>query len=173
VIGWTEFVELPDWGIPRLKAKVDTGARTSALHVDSLRRLPDGRVRFEVVLHRRRADRRVTVEAPVLRQTRVRSSTGVYRRRHVVPVRIRLGHVDKVIEVSLVSRDQMIFRMLLGRSAFSGDFLIDASRQCVQDPPRVPSAKRGAGAGRPGRTGGAGRPGRARGPGRAGPRRTP
>jgi hypothetical protein len=144
VIGWTEYVELPDWGIPRLRAKVDTGARTSALHVDDVRRLPGDRVRFDVVLHRKRNDRRVTVEAPILRQTRVRSSTGVYRRRYVVPARIRLGHVDKTIEVSLVARDKMIFRMLLGRSAFSGEFLIDASRQCIQGVPhsvRIPKTR--------------------------------
>ena len=131
VIGWTEWVDLPDWGIPWLKAKVDTGARTSALHVDLVEDLGDGRVRFDVVLHRERRDRRVTVEADVLRRSRIRSSTGVWRRRYVVPARIRLGTVTKLIEVSLVARDKMLFRMLLGRSAFSGDFLIDASRQCL------------------------------------------
>jgi hypothetical protein len=141
IIGWTEYVELPDWGIPRLKAKVDTGARTSALHVDSIERLSSGRVRFAVVLNVRSA-RRVLAEARVIRQTRVRSSTGVYRRRYVVPVRIRLGHVDKTIEVSLVARDRMIFRMLLGRSAFSGDFLIDGSRQCIQGDPNAPALRR-------------------------------
>lgn len=136
VIGWSEYVTFLEWDLPPIKAKVDTGARTSALHVEAIQRLRGGRVRFEVVLHRRRADRRVTVEAPVTRRARVRSSSGEWTWRYVVPARIRLGPVDKEIEVSLVSREDMIFRMLLGRSAFSGDFLIDASRQCVQGRPR-------------------------------------
>lgn len=131
VIGWYEHVDLPDWGVRGIKAKIDTGARTSALHVSSVRKLRNGLVRFEVVLHRKHAHRRITVEAPVLRRTRVRSSTGVNRIRYVVPVRLRLGSVVKTIEVGLVSRDKMLFRMLLGRSAFSGEFLIDASRHCV------------------------------------------
>lgn len=143
VIGWTEWVEFPDWDIPWIKAKVDTGARTSALHVDRVEDLGDGHVRFDVVLHRTRRDLRVSVEARILRRTRIRASTGVWRRRYVVPALIRLGPVTKTIEVSLVSRDKMLFRMLLGRSAFSGDFLIDASRQCLM---RRPRASRGASA---------------------------
>lgn len=131
VIGWYEYVDFPDWEVRGIKAKVDTGARTSALHVSSVRKLRNGLVRFEVVLNRTRSHARLVVEAPVLRRTVVRSSTGVNRTRYIVPVRIRLGEVEKTVEVGLVSRDKMLFRMLLGRSAFSGEFLIDASRHCV------------------------------------------
>src|SRR6188474_2231761 len=63
LIGWTEYVDLPDWGVRRLLAKVDTGARSSALHVENIRELPRGLVAFDVVLHRERRDRRVHVRA--------------------------------------------------------------------------------------------------------------
>jgi hypothetical protein len=142
VIGWYEYVDLPEWGIAGVRAKIDTGARTSALHVGAVRKQRDGRVQFDVILHRKHQHRRVTVRAHVLRRTRVRSSTGHNRIRYVVPARVRLGGVEKTIEVSLVCRDKMLFRMLLGRSAFSGDFLIDASRQCVLGVPRERAGRR-------------------------------
>jgi hypothetical protein len=131
VIGWYEHVDLPEWGIRGIRAKIDTGARTSALHVDGVRKLKGGHVRFDVVLNRKRRKARVTVEAPVRRRSRVTSSTGHYRLRYVVPLRIRLGGIEKTIEVGLVARERMRFRMLLGRSAFAGEFLIDASRRCL------------------------------------------
>ena len=68
VIGWAELVDIPEWNIARMRAKMDTGARTSALHVENIREVGHGRVRFDVRLHRRKLDRRVTVEAPILRR---------------------------------------------------------------------------------------------------------
>lgn len=131
IIGWTEYIDFPDWHIAGMKAKVDTGARTSALHVEDLKTLSDGRVRFHVILSRKNQERRVTVTAPVLKWARVRSSTGVYRRRCFVMARVRIGHVEKEIEVSLVSRERMLFRMLLGRKAIERDFLVDVSKRSV------------------------------------------
>jgi hypothetical protein len=140
-MGWVEYVSFPDWKVDAVKAKVDTGARISALHVDRIRELKDGRIRFEVVLHIRQRHLRVTAQATVLRKTRIRSSNGVYQERYVVKTPVRLGPVERTIEVSLVSRSEMVFRMLLGRDAVEG-FLIDASRQCLLGPPRrIPRKK--------------------------------
>lgn len=129
VIGWSEPVEFVDWGIGRIRAKVDTGARSSALHVEDLEELPDGRVRFSVVRSRREKRPPVAVVAEVVKWARVRSSTGQYRRRCFVRTRVRLGPVEKEIEISLVSREKMIFRMLLGRKALEHDFVVDVSRK--------------------------------------------
>ncbi len=141
LIGWTEYVDLPDWNIKKLRAKVDTGARSSALHVENVVELPRGRIRFDVVLHRERRDRRVHVTARVLRRSRVRSSNGETETRYFVRTRIRLGPVERDVDLSLVNRGKMIHRMLLGRTALSGPFLIDPSRRMVQAPKK--KAKRG------------------------------
>ena len=129
VIGAAEFVDIPAWGVRGLAAKVDTGARTSALHVENVRELPRGRVRFDVRLHRRLPERRVTVEAAIRRRGRVRSSSGDAEPRLFVVVGICVGPVRKRVELGLVDRKNMIYRMLLGRSALAGSFLVDAGRR--------------------------------------------
>jgi hypothetical protein len=141
LIGWTEYVDLPDWGVRRLLAKVDTGARSSALHVENIHELPRGLVAFDVVLHRQRRDRRVHVRAHVTRRSRVRSSNGELSARLFVRTTLRLGGVEKSIEVGLVDRAKMIHRMLLGRAALEGPFLIDVDHQLLQGRPR-PRARR-------------------------------
>jgi len=123
VIGRREVVTLPDWGV-RLRAKVDTGARSSALDVDDVEPIAGGRVRFSVVLRRDRT-RRVRAEARISRVGRVRPSSGVSQPRYFVTTRMRLGGIDKPVEISLVPRRGMLCRMLLGRSALTGDFLVD------------------------------------------------
>ncbi len=128
-IGWTEYVDLPDWNIARLKAKVDTGARTSALHVESVEKQEDGTVCFQVILNRNDPEDRVKVHAPILKEGRVRSSNGKYSQRYFVKTRIRIGTVEKEIEISLVSREKMIYRMLLGRKALEKDFIVDVSKR--------------------------------------------
>ena len=135
-IGWKEYVSLPDWGINRVRAKVDTGARTSALHVEELEVLGDGLVRFQVVLSRKHRHRRIEVCAPVSKWARVRSSTGHYTRRCFVTTSIRIGPVLKEAEISLVSREDMQFRMLLGRTTLGKDFLIDVGRADLLSRPR-------------------------------------
>jgi hypothetical protein len=125
VIGLAEYVELPRWHIARLRAKVDTGARTSALHVENIRELAHDRVRFDVRLHRVRAHRRVSVEAPISRRARVRPSSGVSQLRIFVTTAVLIGQYEQEVEFSLVDRQNMIFRMLLGRSALEHRFLVD------------------------------------------------
>lgn len=131
VIGWSEFADFPQWGIRRLKAKVDTGARTSALHVENLELLRGGFATFEVVHGTRKNPRTKHVTARVIRQSRVRSSTGEYTKRCFVRTTIRLGDIEKEIEISLVSREKMLFRMLIGRKALEHDFLVDVSKKVV------------------------------------------
>lgn len=131
VIGCSEYVQFPEWDIDTVQAKVDTGARTSALHVEDIERLNNGRVRFHVMVGRRPPFRRVEVTAPVVKYARVRSSTGHYAMRVFVRTRVRIGPVEKDIEISLVSREKMMYRMLLGRRALERDFLVDVSRRRV------------------------------------------
>jgi len=129
VIGLAEYVDIPSWRIAGLRAKVDTGARSSALHVENLRELSRGRVRFDVRLHRLKSERRVTVEAPIVRRARVRASTGVASSRIFVAVTVRIGAVVQEIELGLVDRANMLYRMLLGRMALANHFLVDPSRR--------------------------------------------
>lgn len=126
-VGWREFVALPEWGIRRIRAKIDTGARTSALHVDNIEPLPGDRVRFHVILHRHHPHRRVQVEADRVRIARVKPSSGRVQERCVVATRVRLGPVEQVIELGLVCRQQMLCRMLVGRTALEGRFIVDPS----------------------------------------------
>lgn len=136
VVGWNEYVDLPEWGIRRLGAKVDTGAKTSALHVENIEPVGRGRIRFDVVVHRDKRDRHFPVSARVVRRARVRSSNGEYDVRYFVETTVRIGPVEKTIEVSLVDRGKMAHRMLLGRTALAGDFVVDVSKRHLLDPVR-------------------------------------
>jgi hypothetical protein len=142
-IGWTEYVELPDWGIASLCAKMDTGARSSAIHVEELREIGRERVRFCVVLRRGDPHRRVEVSARVVRRGRVRSSNGQYEWRLFVRSTLRLGALERSVELSLVDRREMTYRMLLGRSALAG-LLIDPAHRNLLGRPRAaaPRARR-------------------------------
>jgi hypothetical protein len=129
IIGAAEYVDFPDWGVRGLSARIDTGARTSALHVENVRELPGGRVRFDVRLRRDDPGARVTVEAKVSRRTLVRSSTGDEAPRLFVKAYVLLGGVEQRVEVGLVDRRRMLYRMLLGRSALARRFLVDVTKR--------------------------------------------
>jgi hypothetical protein len=137
VIGWNEHVDLPDWHIRGLKAKIDTGARSSALHVDGLKVLPRRRLEFQVVLHRHHHDRRIHVVAPIARRSRVRSSTGEYSVRYFVVTRLRMAGIENEIEISLVDRSDMLFRMLVGRTALAGTYLVDPAHKNLGKPAQL------------------------------------
>jgi len=138
IIGVTEYVDIPAWRILKLRAKIDTGARSSALHVENIRELGGGRVRFDVRLSRSESDRRVTVESRIARRGQVRPSSGEPEERIFVAVKVRIGPVERVIELSLVDRGRMIFRMLIGRRALAHAFLVDPGRRYVLQPPSGP-----------------------------------
>jgi hypothetical protein len=130
-IGWREWVGLPDLGIPRVKAKVDTGARSSSLHAFKLKPFErDGVawIRFEVHPRQRESREAVVVEAPILEYRSVRSSSGIAQKRPVIVTRVELLGQSWPVELTLARRDQMGFRMLLGRQAIRGRFLVDAGR---------------------------------------------
>lgn len=133
-IGWKEMVDLPVWGIENIIAKADTGARRSAIDVKDIEELPGGKVRFFVVLHGKDRDLSKEIVAPIAHQTHVRSSNGQQDERYFVTTQVKLGDRTKAIELSLVCRRNMTCRMLIGRKALEGDFLVDSSRSFVTRP---------------------------------------
>jgi hypothetical protein len=132
VIGWKEYVDFPEWGVQRVKAKVDTGARTSALDVVRcvVERGPNGFVaRLELALNRRRPEHVVAVETPVLGMVRVTNSGGVREERPVIETTMRLGSVEKRIRLTVTDRSRMLIPMLLGRHALAGTFVVDVGHK--------------------------------------------
>lgn len=131
VLGWREWVGFPDIGIPQVKAKVDTGARTSCLHaflVEPFER--DGKqwVHFDMHPLQRNSSDVIRCEAPVLEQRTIRDSGGHEELRYVIETTITVGKNRLKAEVTLTDRDTMKFRVLLGRTAIRGNFLVDAGR---------------------------------------------
>ena len=125
IIGWREHIVLPDWGIKRIRAKIDTGARTSAIHCARIEKLSAGRVRFEVVIRERPKRQTIWVEADVVRESVVKPSTGEPQTRLVCKTRMRLGSAEHDIEIALVCREGMLCRMLLGRRGVPPGFTVD------------------------------------------------
>ena len=128
VLGWREWVGLPHWGITHLKAKVDTGARTSSLHTFDLEWFErDGKpwVRFEIHPWQRSTVDAVVAEAAVESTRDIRSSSGEIDHRPVVRAPLFIAGRDVDAEITLTRRDEMGFRMLIGREALRGRFLVD------------------------------------------------
>lgn len=128
IIGWEEWVSLPDLGLPAIKAKIDTGARTSALHAHLIE--PFGPadaplVRFAVHPIAGRTDIEITCSAPIVARREVTSSNGETERRYVIATKARIGNRDWPIEVTLTNRESMAYRMLIGRQAIKGDMYVD------------------------------------------------
>lgn len=141
MIGWREWVGLPELGVRACKAKIDTGARSSAIHAVDLRRVGRDRVRFRVAPARRGGDEPPLVELPLLEIRSVRSSNGLKEDRYFVKTEVELLGRLWHIELTLAERDRMRFRMLLGREAIRGRFLVDPGRSFV-DPARRPRGQR-------------------------------
>ena len=121
VIGWREWIGLPDLGIKKIKVKVDTGARSSSLHAFNQRIFErDGEewVRFEVHPVQRKCDEALEVEAKIAEFRSVRSSSGRASMRPVIITSVELLGITWPVELTLARRDEMGFRMLLGRQAF-------------------------------------------------------
>lgn len=136
VIGWREWIAFPDLGIAAIKAKIDTGARTSSLHASHIRRFQrDGRewVSFEVHPLQRNNRTTISAEAPLIEHRMVRSTSGHETVRPVIETVLLVGGIARTIELTLSNRDAMGFRLLLGRRALRR-FHIDPSRSYLTAP---------------------------------------
>lgn len=138
-IGWREWVALPDFGVEAIKAKVDTGARTSSLHAFGVQVFAvdgDEWVRFEVHPEQRSRRGTAVVKARVVANRKVRSSTGHVQERPVIKTRLTLNGRTWPVEITLTNRDEMGFRMLLGRAALRRKFVVDPGRSFLASDPR-------------------------------------
>lgn len=127
-LGWREWLKLPALGIERIKAKIDTGARTSALHafyVEPYIFNGDQWVRFGVHPHQYDREKVVECQAPVKDYRVVSDSGGHLEKRFVIETTLSIGGIDWDAEITLTDRDTMKFRMLLGRTAMQGRFLVN------------------------------------------------
>ena len=138
IIGFREWIHIPAWGLGPLRAKADTGAKTSAIDVESIRQRPNGMLEFDLATHRTKRNRTRTVEAAVTRRAIVKSSTGQEQERFFVNTDVVLGDYTHSVEISLVNRRGMIYRMLLGRAALAGRFLVDAGDEFLLGKPTSP-----------------------------------
>ena len=132
VLGWCETLALPDLSIPAIEAKIDTGARSSSLHVDSQQCFArDGSDWVRFALHLDGADARLAVqaEAPVHDRRAVRDSGGHETERVFILTRLVIAGIRYPIEVNLAARRGLKFPMLLGRTALAGRFLVDPARK--------------------------------------------
>lgn len=135
VLGWREWLGFPDLGITQIKAKVDTGARTSCLHaffVKPFQRDGADWIRFGIHPLQGDTNEEVHCEAPVKDQRIVRDSGGHEELRYVVETTVSIGDNQYPVEVTLTDRDTMKFRVLLGRSGIGEEYVVDPGRSYVQ-----------------------------------------
>lgn len=132
LIGWREWVSLPELGIKAIKAKVDTGARTSTLHAFEVEPYDESgvpMVRFGIHPIQKRTDVEVYCTAPVVDRRWVTDSGGHREQRWIILTQVSLGGITWPLELTLTNRDSMLFRMLLGRTGMGSHFMVkpDAS----------------------------------------------
>jgi ribosomal protein S6--L-glutamate ligase len=136
VLGWEEWIALPSLGLPAIKAKIDTGAKTSALHAEAIEAYGPAsapRARFIIRPAPRRPDIAITCIAPIIDRRSITSSNGIPEERFVISADIAIAGRLWPIEISLSDRGEMNYRMLLGRQALTGTgLLIDPSASIVQ-----------------------------------------
>jgi len=153
-LGWEEWAAFPDLGLPAIRAKVDTGARTSALHAIAIEPFgPDNKPQVRFVMHPipDRPEVEVICAAPAVDRREVTSSNGESELRWVIQSNVRIGERDWPIEVSLTNRENMQYRMLLGRTAILDDMVVNPTQSFIQGQlsfdlykgiPRRPSVRR-------------------------------
>jgi len=131
IIGWREWVGLPSLNIPTIKAKVDTGARTSALHAFAIKTVIENgkeKVYFDIHPFQRNTDKIISCVADVIDKRSVTDSGGHQEERFVIETDMVIGGSCYTIEVTLTERENMLFRMLLGRSALYKRFVVNPAR---------------------------------------------
>ena len=128
LIGWREYLSLPQLNIDKIKVKIDTGARTSTLHAFHVKTYEEGNqtmVKFQVHPIQRQTKKTIDCLAPLLEYREITNSTGHTQKRPVILTSVKLGEYQWEIELTLTNRDVMGFRMLLGRQAVKKRFLVD------------------------------------------------
>ena len=136
IIGWREWLALPDLDVGAIKAKIDTGARSSALHTFGLEPFEKGgilKVKFGLHPLQKRKDIEIHCIADVVDRRRVTSSDGQSERRYVIRTTVAMGELRWPIELTLTNRRSMRFRMLLGRAAIAGRLLVDPAKSYLTD----------------------------------------
>lgn len=134
IVGWREWIGLPELGIAKIKAKIDTGARTSALHAFALKPFIENgqhKIRFDMHPLQHNNESIVTCVADVVDKRLVTDSGGHEEERYVIRTPISIAGQSWPIEITLTERETMLFRMLLGRSALRGRFMVNPARSFV------------------------------------------
>lgn len=130
-IGWKEYLEFTEWNLRRIRVKIDTGARTSALDVVRYELLETAAGQLMATLYlaldARHPGRFTRIHTPVLRMVVVRNTAGMREERPLVETTVRIGPVRKRIRITITNRSSMRYRMILGREALAKDFVVDVS----------------------------------------------
>jgi hypothetical protein len=138
IIGWREWVSFPELGLEKIKAKIDTGARSSALHAYDIQtyKTRTGKIKVKFAVHPIQKNNRIIVQchADLVDQRFVKSSSGVKELRTTVLTQLKMGDVIWPIELTLTNRDTMGFRLLIGRTAIKKKFLVDPQKSFLVVP---------------------------------------
>lgn len=140
VLGWREWIALPELNLPPIKVKIDTGARTSALHaffVDPFKRGKQQWVRFGIHPHPHDSELAIECEAKVKDRRVITDSGGHKQRRYVIETEMLIGQNMFSAELTLTNRDTMKFRMLLGRTAMNSRFIVNPAESYLQGKPTI------------------------------------
>ncbi|MDD5580143.1 MAG: ATP-dependent zinc protease [Methylobacter sp.] len=138
MLGWREWVALPEFNINQIKAKIDTGARSSALHafaIDPYRKGGKRWVMFAIHPKQKYSDVYIECHAMVKDRRLVTDSGGHKQRRYVIETQLILGQSIITTEMTLTNRDSMLFRMLIGRTLINTRYIIDPSASYLQGKP--------------------------------------
>lgn len=140
IIGACEYVALPELGIDRIRARVDTGAKSCALHASDIELIEvDGQKRVVFHVHRGspQPNRWQRCEAALLAQRRVRNTSGEFEERYTIRTPLIVGHSRWDVDITLTNRERMRYRMLLGRTAMENHALVYPARTFLQGKPRL------------------------------------